>query len=148
MVAHPPSCYPNYRATCVFCENVYGACHCHFPESGDPDADGFEWSGHWIVEPNVSACGRYFVDPVAYYGAAYTAWRAAKLARGETLIERCHTLDALSAEYAAWQASRGLSLGSADEVDTDTLSPADRAWLREFCLCWDLAVKLTEKGTP
>lgn len=60
------------RETCYFCSATWGSCSCSFPEGAD--APGFDFEGTWITAPNVSECGRFFVDPVAYYGAAYAAF--------------------------------------------------------------------------
>ena len=51
---------------CYFCGNKWGKCICEWDKES-----GFEWEGFFITEPNVSECGRTFVDPVKYYGQAY-----------------------------------------------------------------------------
>lgn len=67
---------------CYFCGGAWGACTCAFPSVLDdegrlvdvPDEEGFDWCGMFVTEPNVSDCGRWFVNPVTYYGAAYVEW--------------------------------------------------------------------------
>lgn len=61
----------SFRNTCYKCNNGWGNCHC-------PDVkedQGFEWCGMWIVNPVVSECGRFFVNPEIHYGEAYITWR-------------------------------------------------------------------------
>lgn len=60
---------PVFRDTCFFCEACYGSCRCSFDET-----DGFEHDGMWITMPNVSECGRFFVDPYVCYGDAFRRW--------------------------------------------------------------------------
>lgn len=70
-----------YRETCYFCKNPWGGCRCDFPQddgSGVCHPDGFDWEGMWITQPNVSACTRFFVDPVIYYGQPYIDFRDRK----------------------------------------------------------------------
>lgn len=66
-----PVAHLNYvRTTCYKCEASWGSCHC-------PDVVeelGFEWNGMLIVNPVVSECGRFFVEPELYYGEAYIEW--------------------------------------------------------------------------
>jgi len=82
------------RQSCWFCDHTWGACTCTkllgfvFPEDLPEDAtvatfDGFDDETHefFITAPNVSECGRFFVDPVAYYGAPFEAWWIARRAR-------------------------------------------------------------------
>ena len=49
---------------CAFCHNTWGHCNC---ESLD-EAEGLEWDDTIILSPNIDATGRFFVDPVKYYG--------------------------------------------------------------------------------
>lgn len=63
------------RNTCYSCDNVWGQCTC--------EIDGeecFEFNGTVITDPTVSECGRFFVDPVVYYGLPFLQWKAAKIA--------------------------------------------------------------------
>jgi hypothetical protein len=57
------------RETCYFCNRRWGECSCKWHKGG-----GFMWQGTLIDEPNVSECGRFYVDPEAYYGKAYLDW--------------------------------------------------------------------------
>ncbi len=76
------------RDTCFFCKAVWGKCTCTFPsvmnedgslvEEGASKVPGFDWSSFYVTEPNVSVCGRFFVDPFVYYGEAYRAWAASQ----------------------------------------------------------------------
>lgn len=63
---------------CYFCLNVWGECMCDFPKydgSGDCQEPGFDFDeSTWITAPNVSECGRFFVDPVECYGRWYVEW--------------------------------------------------------------------------
>ena len=66
-----------FRARCYFCRGLWGACMCDWPNpevSETDEIDGFDHKGFWIVQPNVSTCTRFYVDPEQYYGAAYLAW--------------------------------------------------------------------------
>jgi hypothetical protein len=63
--------------TCYFCDNKWGACTCRFDEH--PDA-GFLWRGTAIKDPCTDDSGRWFVDPVAYYGEPYIKWRDSRVA--------------------------------------------------------------------
>lgn len=76
------------RATCYFCDAAYGSCTCRFHDQTDEVNDlatlpGFDWQGatFWITQPNVSVCGRFFVDPTVYYGEAYVTWSASDAGR-------------------------------------------------------------------
>ena len=51
---------------CYFCKSTWGKCQCKALP------DGFEHDGTHITEPNVTECGRFFVDPFEYYGVDYT----------------------------------------------------------------------------
>lgn len=45
-------------------------------------------------------------------------------------------------EYQAWNKAQGLSLGSADEhVDDESLTEAQRTWVRDFSTRWDAVGK-------
>ena len=73
------------RDTCAWCEAAWGSCTCQFPDPKECDVrevPGFDYQGMWIVQPNVSVCGRFYVDPVRYYGKAYTDWRDANGMKG------------------------------------------------------------------
>jgi hypothetical protein len=61
---------------CYFCRAAYGACSCDWPDPEERDGAEylFEHHGTIIAKPNVSVCGRFFVNPVLYYGAAYVTW--------------------------------------------------------------------------
>lgn len=39
------------------------------------EEDCFEFQGVWIVDPTVSECMRFKVDPIEYYGEAYINWK-------------------------------------------------------------------------
>ena len=69
-----------YLEQCFFCNGAWGKCTCPpLPECDDPKAEeGFSWGGLWISDPSLSSCTRFFVDPVAYYGEAYTNWKDRK----------------------------------------------------------------------
>lgn len=56
---------------CYFCDGRWGKCTC--PALAGEESL-FEAVGCAVAEPNVSVCGRDFVDPVAYYGEAYVEW--------------------------------------------------------------------------
>lgn len=69
---------------CYFCHGEWGKCACNFPSVTSDDGTvvddaatvpGFEWGGCYITAPNVSVCGRFYVEPNIYYGAAYAAVR-------------------------------------------------------------------------
>lgn len=52
-------------------------------------------------------------------------------------------IDALIAEYIAWNKANGLHLGSADEHWYDErLTDEQRAWVRDFSRRWDDAVAM------
>lgn len=56
----------------------------------------------------------------------------------ETLIDA--DIDALTAEYTAWNKANGLDLGSADEhLFDDDLTEEQRAWLVDFSERWQQA---------
>lgn len=57
-------------------------------------------------------------------------------------------LNLLTAEYAAWNKSQALNLGSADEhlFDAD-LTEDQRRWLADFCGRWDSASPVFFNGT-
>ena len=54
------------RRACFQCGNRWGECTCTIRPRY-----GFEFEGYTITDPTVSVCGRYYVDPRTYYGAAY-----------------------------------------------------------------------------
>jgi len=56
-----------YRETCYFCTNAWGACTCTFPDPSET-SPGFDFRDTWVTSPNVSVCGRFYVEPLAYYG--------------------------------------------------------------------------------
>jgi len=69
--------------SCFFCHGVWGKCTCKFPSVTNNDGTmvddvdavpGFDWKDFYVTEPNVSVCGRFFVDPFVYYGDAYRAF--------------------------------------------------------------------------
>lgn len=71
------------RKTCYGCGGEWGACTCPEADLMDRGLDGeapaaFEWNGFAIINPYVSECGRFYVDPVLYYGDAFRAWQAAR----------------------------------------------------------------------
>jgi hypothetical protein len=69
--------FKGFRETCFFCNNLYGACICTFDDADDPnsvDEIGFLADGYFITSPNVTECGRFFVDPIVYYGQPYIDW--------------------------------------------------------------------------
>lgn len=47
------------------------------------------------------------------------------------------TFESLCQLYYNWQREQGLELGSADDVDQDTLKPEQAVWIREFISRWD-----------
>ena len=53
-------------------------------------------------------------------------------------------LDALIAEYDAWQKQQGLKLGSLDEgvLFDGNLTDAQRTWLRDFSQRWERASRV------
>jgi hypothetical protein len=53
-------------------------------------------------------------------------------------------IDALLAEYEAWQNQQGLELGSASEgiPFDETLTAAQRTWLRDFAQRWESASRV------
>jgi hypothetical protein len=64
------------RSTCSFCGGQWGVCTCAFDAPDEegclPEgARGFDSRDFFVTEPNISVCGRFYVDPVAYYGEAY-----------------------------------------------------------------------------
>lgn len=71
------------------------------------------------------------------YASGITAWKLAGLlddSKQEPL------LTALTQEYADWNKANGLNLGSADEHHFDeSLTDAQRAWLRAFSERWERA---------
>ncbi len=61
-----------YRKTCFRCNAKWGECTCPTAKDGE----GFEWNEFYILDPSVSECGRFFVEPSLYYGNAFTEWEA------------------------------------------------------------------------
>ena len=61
-----------YRDVCFTAGHRWGECHCN---NEVPEDEGFEFEGVNIIDPSLSANGIDFVDPVVYYGKAYTDWR-------------------------------------------------------------------------
>lgn len=53
---------------CFFCHNKWGKCTCL------PLSEGFTHNGTTITEPNVTECGRFYIDPFEYYGDSYKNW--------------------------------------------------------------------------
>ena len=53
-------------------------------------------------------------------------------------------LEALIAEYEAWQKQQGLELGSADEgiPFDENMTDAQRTWLRDFAQRWESASRV------
>lgn len=67
--------------------------------------------------------------------------RVARHQCADVLNKRVRNYEYLCFEYKQWQAAHGLRLGSADEVDTDTLTTAQAEWIRGFCARWDALVQ-------
>jgi len=63
--------FPGHVESCYFCHAAWGSCTCRFPDPADEDAPGFKFDEFWINDPSTSVCGRFCVDPNAYYGKAY-----------------------------------------------------------------------------
>ena len=63
------------RTTCYNANHSWGECTCKTEVSEDK---GFEFNGVTIVDPMLSECGLFFVDPVWYYGQAYINWLKSK----------------------------------------------------------------------
>lgn len=55
------------RDTCAFCRRAWGECAC-FQDGANI---AFEHNGDLIERPNVSSCGRFFVEPVIVYDQAW-----------------------------------------------------------------------------
>lgn len=60
------------RTQCHFCRQLWGKCTCKW------NGSSFEHGGDIITEPNLSECGRFFVNPEVYYGDAYKRWAASR----------------------------------------------------------------------
>lgn len=60
------------RSTCYTAGHNWGKCTCKTEVELE---QGFEFEGHTIVDPSVSECGTYFVEPSVYYAEAYKRWR-------------------------------------------------------------------------
>lgn len=91
------------RETCAFCRNRYGACVCGFPEPDGADlealvqaGEAFDTGDMIITAPNVSECGRYFVEPVLAYGDAWLAYLTPKgrTIKGAHACGACGYIDA------------------------------------------------------
>lgn len=68
--------FEGHLEKCYFCDAVWGECICNFPCNVcncDSEAPGFDFGGCFIVQPNVTECTRFFVDPTVYYGEAFTS---------------------------------------------------------------------------
>lgn len=63
-----------FRTTCFTANHKWGECTCKTEVSEDK---GFVWQGVLIVDPTVSDCGRYFVEPTIFYGQTYKEWKNA-----------------------------------------------------------------------
>ena len=51
-------------------------------------------------------------------------------------------LEQLKAEYHRWMLGQGLDLGNPDKhVFDETLTPAQRIWLADFCLRWEREIR-------
>ena len=61
------------RQTCFTACHEWGKCTCKVEVTPDK---GFIFKGVLIVDPSISECGRFFVEPSVYYGDAYLAWKA------------------------------------------------------------------------
>ena len=59
------------QSHCFLKGHKWGECTCNTEVSLE---DGFEFEGHTIVDPTISECGCFFVDPIVYYGKAFTTW--------------------------------------------------------------------------
>jgi hypothetical protein len=65
---------------CWFCDGRWGTCVCGWPEADTHPNDvpetlpGFDTGEMYITHPNVSECGRFFVNPIECYGAAFVEW--------------------------------------------------------------------------
>lgn len=62
----------NIRETCYFCDAAWDECQCD-----GPVAAAFGFDSFLVTRPAVSVCGRFYVDPVAYYGDAFVQARRA-----------------------------------------------------------------------
>ena len=62
-----------FRSTCFSKGHNWGECTCKTEVHED---EGFEFQGTNIIDPSVSECGRFFVEPSVYYGEAYINWLA------------------------------------------------------------------------
>jgi hypothetical protein len=84
------------RATCYFCENAWGACTCTFPNGAEARARaGFDFGDVWVTDPSVSVCGRFYVDPLVYYGEALRTALPWMLPHWRSLVSDPRKLDAL-----------------------------------------------------
>lgn len=64
----------HFRGSCWFCHKQWEKCTCKWDEK-----DGFTYHDFFIYMPNVTECGRFFVDPVTYYGDAFIEWWKQKM---------------------------------------------------------------------
>lgn len=60
-----------FLESCYFCGHRWGECTCQFTQ----DEVKFESDDTDIVEPNIDESGRFFVDPVRYYGQDFLDWQ-------------------------------------------------------------------------
>lgn len=90
-----------YRTTCAFCDSRFGRCSCFGPIDDEPDLTGlvrdglaFDTGDMIITHPNLSECGRFFVEPALAYGLPFVKWATANRDRllGRT-ISHGHVID-------------------------------------------------------
>jgi hypothetical protein len=60
------------RNTCFIANHAWGECTC---KNEVVEGQGFVFEGTDIVDPTISTCGRFFVEPEIYYGETYINWR-------------------------------------------------------------------------
>lgn len=89
----------DFLKTCFFCDEDWGDCSCRFVGS-------FDFDGCEIIEPNVDETGRFFVNPITYYGAVYTSG-ACRPVRCELCGENDDTLDFVAVEQHAHKPEGG-----------------------------------------
>jgi hypothetical protein len=61
-----------YRGVCFTAGHSWGSCTCKTEVSED---EGFEYKDTNIVDPSLSECGRFFIEPTVYYGQTYIDWK-------------------------------------------------------------------------
>lgn len=71
--------------SCFVCDGGWGTCCCQ-----DSITELFVWQGVSIVDCTVSSCGRFYVNPVAYYGDAYIQWAKANPTHKQASIGVLH----------------------------------------------------------